>query len=135
MNHLFTIQQLFAERLFRIPDYQRGYAWEEQQLEEFVEDVELLPEQKDHYTGTIVLNTLGPDAKILDTDEGGKHYENVAVVDGQQRLTTFVLFLDAIRRVMAEIPSLVKRAESILEGFIHVKDPTGQPMYRLVLNS
>jgi len=81
------------------------------------------------------LNPLAPDATIPDTDEGGKHYDPVAVVDGQQRLTTFVLFLDAIRRVMAEIPSLVKRSESILEGFIHVKDPTGQPMYRLILNS
>jgi len=135
MNHLYTIQQLFAERLFRVPDYQRGYAWEEQQLAEFVEDVELLPEQKDHYTGTIVLNPVAPDAKIPDTDEGGKRYERVDVVDGQQRLTTFVLFLDAIRRVMAEIPSLVKRSESILDGFIYVKDPTGHPMYRLILNS
>ena len=46
MNHLYTIEQLFAERLFRIPDYRRGYAWGEQQLDVFVEDVELLPEQK-----------------------------------------------------------------------------------------
>ncbi len=135
MNHLYTIQQLFAERLFRIPDYQRGYAWEEQQLEEFVEDVELLPEQKDHYTGTIVLPPLERDATLPDTDEGGKQYARVAVVDGQQRLTTFVLFLDAIRRVMAGIPALAKRSEWICEGFIHVKDPTGQPIYRLILNS
>jgi hypothetical protein len=126
MNHLFTIQQLFSERLFRIPDYQRGYAWEEQQLEEFVED---------HYTGTIVLNPLERDTRFPDTDEGGKQYARVAVVDGQQRLTTFILILDAIRRVMAGIPSLAKRSEWIREGFIHVKDPTGQPIYRLILNS
>jgi len=37
--------------------------------------------------------------------------------------------------VMAGIPSLAKRSEWIREGFIHVKDPTGQPIYRLILNS
>ena len=39
MNNVFTIEKLFADRVFRVPDYQRGYAWEEQQLAEFIEDV------------------------------------------------------------------------------------------------
>ena len=30
INTVFTIGGLFTSRLFRVPDYQRGYAWEEQ---------------------------------------------------------------------------------------------------------
>jgi uncharacterized protein with ParB-like and HNH nuclease domain len=89
MNDVFTIEKLFTDRVFRVPDYQRGYAWEEQQLREFIEDVELLPAGKDHYTGTVVLyDRKGEEASCL--DEEGKHYAVSDVVDGQQRLTTIV---------------------------------------------
>ena len=56
MNNVFTVEKLFGERIFQIPDYQRGYAWEEKpQLSDFIEDIKLLPDGKVRYTGTIVL--------------------------------------------------------------------------------
>ena len=36
-NNLDSIQKLFNDRIFRIPDYQRGYSWNEQQLIDFIE--------------------------------------------------------------------------------------------------
>jgi hypothetical protein len=56
MKNVLSIQELFTGRLFRVPDYQRGYAWEKQHLTDFLEDLELLPTGKNHYTGTIVLH-------------------------------------------------------------------------------
>ena len=42
LNNVLSVQQLFEGRVFRVPDYQRGYAWEEQHRTEFLEDLEIL---------------------------------------------------------------------------------------------
>ena len=39
MNELYSLSSLFDHKLLRIPDYQRGYAWQEEQLAEFWEDL------------------------------------------------------------------------------------------------
>ena len=39
MKELQTLDDIFTKRIFRIPDYQRGYSWGEKQLEEFWEDL------------------------------------------------------------------------------------------------
>ncbi len=39
MNELKSLSQIFQERIFRIPDYQRGYAWQAAQLRDFWEDI------------------------------------------------------------------------------------------------
>src|ERR671915_454081 len=94
VDNVVTVEQIFAERLLVVPDYQRGYAWENRQLREFVEDLELLSD-KDHYTGTVILH---PQDGGRPRDAGGKSYATVNVVDGQQRMTTIVVLLNAIRR-------------------------------------
>jgi uncharacterized protein with ParB-like and HNH nuclease domain len=38
-NELISLSTLFQNRLFRIPDYQRGYAWKKEQLVDFWEDL------------------------------------------------------------------------------------------------
>jgi hypothetical protein len=133
VNNVFTIEKLFADRVFRVPDYQRGYAWEEQQLAEFIEDVELLPAERDHYTGTVVLHDR-KGQKAFCLDEEGKHYAVSEVVDGQQRLTTIVLLLDAVRREMAGIEPLAKLADGIRKSYVEVSDQANQPLHKLVLN-
>ena len=133
MNNVFTIEKLFADRVFTVPDYQRGYAWEKQQLTEFVEDLESLPPGKDHYTGTLVLHDRKGD-EASRTDDEGRLYTVSDVVDGQQRLTTIVLLLDAVRRELAAVAATAKLAEGLCKSYVRVTDPAGQPMYKLVLN-
>ena len=58
MKELYSLQDIFNQRLFRIPDYQRGYSWTEQQLNEFWEDVINLPIDREHYTGMISLRKI-----------------------------------------------------------------------------
>jgi len=85
-----TLSNLFNDRLFSIPDYQRGYAWEEKQWKDFIEDIEALITDENirtHYTGTIV--TFSPPKK--EETYNRKLTKRVEVVDGQQRLTTCCL--------------------------------------------
>ena len=85
--------ELFNGKIFRIPDYQRGFAWEEKQLVELWDDIEEIQEEngeyKKHYIGTIYLEEIQPpeNEKWL---SGVKFYY---VVDGQQRLTTISILI------------------------------------------
>ncbi len=79
-----TISELFdGRKIFKIPKYQRAYAWEEQQLKDFVEDIENQKSNRNYFFGTILLQ------------EQGKHdgFEMIDIVDGQQRITTLVMFM------------------------------------------
>src|SRR3954453_20417861 len=96
MDGLITIQELFGSRAFRIPSYQRGYSWERRQWDDLLEDLDVLPIHKDHFAGQVVLQPT--DEHLVDT-EGAQH-RLFDVVDGQQRLTTLVLLMEAIRRAV-----------------------------------
>jgi uncharacterized protein with ParB-like and HNH nuclease domain len=67
---------------FRIPDFQRPYAWEMNQITVFLQDlVDTTKTKKKHYFGSLVFF---------------READHFAVIDGQQRLTTTVLFLVAL---------------------------------------
>ncbi len=92
---LLDLPTVFSGNLFTIPDYQRGYAWEKKQVDDLLKDVEHLMSDGAalrHYTGTLVLS------RPQGVAEGEFH-----VVDGQQRLTTLVIFLHQVcERLPAE---------------------------------
>lgn len=90
-----SLDKALAGKLFFIPDYQRPYAWEEQQLADLWEDLDLMGPAQHHYAGTLVLmrRPEGPS-----TTSRGELLEPFDVVDGQQRLTTCFILLDRIRR-------------------------------------
>ncbi|MGO0575485.1 DUF262 domain-containing protein [Ornithinimicrobium panacihumi] len=89
-----TLQSVASERLFRIPDYQRPYAWERKQLEDLWSDLNLMTSNR-HYAGTLVLQPTGGEPAITSS---GMSLELCDVVDGQQRLTTCFILLDQLRR-------------------------------------
>ena len=53
-----SLFELFMNRFFRIPDYQRGYAWCDAQRRDFWEDLINLPPDHDHFTGTIAIKQM-----------------------------------------------------------------------------
>ena len=107
MSDLQSLSELYQNKLFRIPDYQRGYAWKQEQLVDFWDDILNLQEDRYHYTGLLSLKAVAKaelkgwsnDKWLLDS--GYKAYH---VVDGQQRLTTFSILVN-------EIVSFVKGLE------------------------
>jgi hypothetical protein len=128
---LLSPESVFKECLFRVPDYQRGYAWERRQRDELLEDLELLPAGKAHYTGNLVLHAVRGRKRV--TDKRGNSYVLLDIVDGQQRLTTIILLLDAIRaHLLTEGQDDL--AEGLTEGYISIIDPNGEPKPKLILN-
>ncbi len=86
MSELLTVSQIFKDRLFRIPDYQRGYAWEERQIEDLIKDItHISGKDHKHYTGSIVVAW----------NEAAGRFD---IVDGQQRITTLIILLNEIKR-------------------------------------
>ena len=127
MNELQSLSQIFQNKLFRIPDYQRGYAWQDPQLRDFWEDLLNLQTDRNHYTGLLSMKAMNRDEKKkLDADDqwlldsGFKPYQ---IVDGQQRLTTFVILLNEIIEFVRNLPENADAAdESIYLGYENIKD-------------
>lgn len=84
VSELLSIEEIVKDNFFKIPDYQRGYSWEERQLNDLIKDIDHIATiTHKHYTGTIVI-TKNPKS------------EKYEVVDGQQRLTTIIVLLKLI---------------------------------------
>lgn len=79
-----TIEQFFTGKTLEIPAYQRDYAWTTGNIDDLFEDIEEAMELgSGHYLGTFILSQTNKAAPVN-------------VVDGQQRLTTLTILLDAL---------------------------------------
>ena len=78
-----------SEKVFIIPPFQRNYEWEEIQCKELFEDIKLIANDKNkrHYLGNVVFY-------INEENDLGEEY---ILIDGQQRVTTILIFLCALR--------------------------------------
>lgn len=125
-NELQPLSQLFQNRLFRIPDYQRGYAWQQEQLIDFWDDLINLQPDRYHYTGLLSLKNLkskevsswGNDLWLVDNGFRPCH-----IVDGQQRLTTFIILVNEIVTFVSNLPeNKDKTDKEIVIGYETLKD-------------
>ena len=87
----FTMNQVFLRnRTLKIPFFQRGYVWEEKNWQQFFDDIAAIarvPEGETpeiYFLGSIILKKRENTEEIYD------------VIDGQQRLTTIVMFMKAL---------------------------------------
>lgn len=109
-----SLKDIFGSNFYRIPDYQRGYAWGKEQLEDFWEDL-INSEEHKHYTGVLSLEKVSCEEKEkwqrdIMQDDVDVYY----VVDGQQRLTTSIILIKVILDFVEEIE---KRNKKENEGF------------------
>jgi Protein of unknown function DUF262/Protein of unknown function (DUF1524) len=129
-SQLFSASKIFTERILRIPDYQRGYAWKEKQLKDFWADVIQLEPGKNHYIGVLTLEEV-PEATIEKWSEdhwiiSSKSYHPYYVVDGQQRLTTTIVLVQAITEMMRSDGKLnYTSLEEIRKKFIYDSKDNG----------
>ena len=99
-------------RRFRIPRYQRPYAWENDNITDFWEDI--LQSDKSYFLDHLYFNT-----------EHVKDDGFIDIIDGQQRLLTITIFLAVLRDLCFPIDgqyvSLIQSHEIAIndhEGFI-----------------
>lgn len=80
-----TVFQLFSNvRQIRIPVYHRAYSWGKKQCSQFLEDL-LEQKGKKFYLGQFLFEKDG---------------NTLFIIDGQQRLTTTILFMSAIAKTL-----------------------------------
>lgn len=90
--------ELFREQnVFNTPKYQRDYSWEEEQISQFCKDIEEALDCKErkqsceHFFGSIVC--------AQQEGVGSRKIDNL-LVDGQQRLSTIILFFSVIKEIL-----------------------------------
>ena len=105
-TELQSLAKIFNNRLFRIPDYQRGFAWGERRLADFWSDLLRVGLDRTHYCGQLTLEKAPEESwqqwtgdTWLMEDAG---YDPHFVVDGQQRLTTAVILLQCLLEGLPE---------------------------------
>jgi len=92
-----TIGMIFEKNfLFQVPKYQRYYSWEDEQVEDFIKDIQKVYSQRnlEHFFGGIV---------VVEKPIPGSNRQQRELIDGQQRITTTVLLIIALIRKYEKI--------------------------------
>lgn len=88
-----SLSVIFKENVeFIVPDYQRGYSWEQKQLDDLWEDLDNMTENSYHYTGMFTFCERESENDTIQYD----------IVDGQQRMTTLVVLINELLNQISE---------------------------------
>ena len=103
-----SLSEIFdTKQQYIIPSYQRPYSWEYDECYQLYSDlIEAFKTKQDYFIGNLVI---------------AKSSENKAkleVIDGQQRLTTIVIFLSALFKRLSSIRKLTETEQEIFEDII-----------------
>jgi hypothetical protein len=107
-----NVRELLKGVKYAVDYYQRGYEWDEKQIQELVDDLTgkfLDSYRPEHSRGQVKQYGHYFLGSIIVNDKDGKRY----IVDGQQRLTSLTLFLIYLRRLQADRPQKVSLDELI----------------------
>nr|QNO49112.1 hypothetical protein CPECMPGB_00032 [Methanosarcinales archaeon ANME-2c ERB4]QNO49149.1 hypothetical protein DBBAIPCH_00032 [Methanosarcinales archaeon ANME-2c ERB4] len=132
-----SLDRLFDKKIFRIPDYQRGYAWQKEQLKDFWEDLINLPDTRSHYTGVLTLKEMAQ-KEIKKSDKEywlveDHSYRMYHIVDGQQRLATFIIFMQAFIEFVMSLPenSGKASADTYITENLSIHEVTGKYLFKV----
>lgn len=110
MDYKSTISDIFSPRknLFAVPNYQRAYSWEkDKQVKQFFKDIKEHPKSvKQYHFGHF----------LFEKDESNNN--KFWIIDGQQRLTTIVIFLSCIYRKLKSQEEYKNNAENIYNEYL-----------------
>ena len=104
-----SIKRFFeGEKQYTIPVYQRAYSWEEAQWSVFLEDLqEATKGDNNYFFGNVLLEKL-PNSEIKD------------IIDGQQRITTIIIFSRALCNTL-KIRAKKEKLDSNIENDEFIK--------------
>jgi len=109
LSKLQNLDEIFNAIILRIPDYQRGYSWEKEQLEALWTDLGNIRTDSFHFTGILTLDGIKDANRFRWTKEFeiskdsnlvfslNKHYEPYFIVDGQQRLVSIFIMISLLK--------------------------------------
>lgn len=115
----YPVKDIFCEKFFfKIPNYQRPYAWKVEHAETLLDDILNALGSPDDPSDDLDSYFLGSMVVVKDEDR-----PDAEVIDGQQRLTTLTILLAVIRALLAD-PS--KRED--IRPFIYTR---GNPLTKV----
>ncbi|WRG15304.1 DUF262 domain-containing HNH endonuclease family protein [Helicobacter pylori] len=111
---LLNLDGVIEKGVFEIPSYQRGYAWQTKQIENFWNDLEHVSklENKFHYMHSLTL-------RKSDDDFGDIDFE---IIDGQQRLATSLILLGLLAKTTKNENYSLANLKSILSYNFYYHD-------------
>ena len=96
------------DRTFYIPPYQRNYEWDTEQCRVFLNDIiKTYSDNSDEnktksYWGKITLKHFFGSVTYFETGNSSAQTQELVLIDGQQRITTTLLFLIALRDITTD---------------------------------
>jgi len=114
---------LSEKRKFVVPPFQRHYGWDKKDWERFLQDISNMANSQNskeiHFIGNIILNQSLNQENI-------KLYTEYRIIDGQQRIATFCIFLLAIKSLLNQGSPADKNTEDkIKETLIIFQEDNG----------
>ncbi|GHS23891.1 hypothetical protein JP0118_12170 [Helicobacter pylori] len=118
------------EKQFIIPIYQRVYSWEKEQCKQLWDDIVKTggnDQMNGHFIGSIVFVQDG----IYSTG-----HNELLIIDGQQRLTTIMLLLTALRDHLNDEDKFLEKfsCQEISKHYLINSDKDGDKKFRLILS-
>ncbi len=90
-----------SEPMFRIPKYQRSYAWDVHEISDFISDLEKCFENR--VNGSPINHFFGGVVSVEKKVTGVVQRHEYELVDGQQRFATFILLVATLLPIYQEI--------------------------------
>ncbi|WRD10415.1 DUF262 and DUF1524 domain-containing protein [Helicobacter pylori] len=118
------------EKQFVIPIYQRVYSWEKEQCKQLWDDIIKIggnDQMNGHFIGSIVFVHDG----IYTTN-----YNELLIIDGQQRLTTITLLFIALRNYLNDEDEFLEKfsRQKIQNRYLINSDEKGDKKFKLILS-
>jgi len=104
-----------TRKVFVVPKYQRTYAWEDDEIDDFIKDItNLMRIRVDNKPP--MQHFLGGFVSIEEDETNANPAHKYQVVDGQQRLSTFILALSLLARAFNQIKNDVNDSDEELKA-------------------
>ncbi len=110
------VKRIFSDMWFQIPEYQRPYVWEADQVRDLLDDLTFAMVEKpdaEYFLGSFVFQLRPAD------EQKGQKFDESDLLDGQQRMATILMLLAVLRDL---IPSADAKA-SCQASIYQKKDP------------
>ena len=121
-----TIGSIFEKNiLLEVPKYQRYYAWDDEQVDDFIKDISTVytcfrgSQETEHFFGGIV---------VVKKNVPGSNRQQRELIDGQQRITTTILLIISVIRKFESLKTPANReiiqplVDKLKEKYLNYRD-------------
>lgn len=107
-----SVGSLFQYRpMFFIPKYQRAYAWDSESISDFIKDLKNCFDKRQ--SGSSINHFFGGVLSVKHYVSGAVNQHEYEIIDGQQRIATFILL---VSRIIKNYEDLLSSAQDVYDS-------------------